>query len=173
MDVAQTIHGIEQTARFKEWRKANKAAYLTSAFTMFGSDDEKEWLISYYDPGGNTFITFSSAKELREQEPFTKEEKIPQLKLEEAKVSDKEALEEAKKALRKNYGTDEVQRTVMVLQELNDTPTWNITFITETFKVANIKISAKDGRLISHSTTAISEFMQMPEKNGKSRQNMQ
>ena len=169
MDVVQTIHGIEQTARFKDWRKANKTAYLTSAFTMFGNDEEKEWLISYYNPKSNTLITFSSAQELREQEPFTKEEKIPQLKPEEAKVKDKEALEAAKKTLRKNYRAEETQRTVMVLQELNETPTWNITFITETFKVANVKISATDGKLISHNTTAISEFMQMPEKERKNK----
>ncbi len=48
----------------------------------------------------------------------------------------------------------------MVLQNLGGEALWNITFITEAFKVVNVRVSASSGKVISNNASAISDFMQ-------------
>jgi len=160
MSVAGIVRNIEATKDFMEWKRNNNDSYLTSTFAMFSEGEKREWLISYYGTKNEKITTFSKNNKKGQEEVFKKENDIPELKLEEVKVTDAKALETAKRVLQDNYKNEREQKTILVLQKLKDEALWNITFITAAFKIVNVKISAVTGQVISNKISAISDFMQ-------------
>ncbi len=160
MGVIEVIAGIEGSSLFKQWKKENPEAYLTSAFAMFSSEQEKEWLIGYYDDSKQAITTFGSNGMEKSEEAFTKEGAIPELKLDNVKLSEEEALEKAADAKEKEYGSEKETKTIMVLQNIEGKTVWNITYIAK-LKVINVRIDASEGETVSHSSSSISDFMQM------------
>lgn len=157
MDAVAVIRKTESSPEFAKWKKANPDAYLTSAFSMFSDENERGWLISYYN-GKKDMITTFSGEGSSEEEAFKKEGGIPELRLEDVKVSDEDALKAAKEVLAGDY-SEKAKSVVMVLQNLDGEALWNITFITGAFKVVNARVSASSGKIISHNASAISDFM--------------
>jgi len=160
MDVIATVRTIEANNNFIRWKDVNDDAYLTSAFAMYSEGQKKDWLASYYNSKNEKMTTFSLSDEKGHDDAFKKEKEIPKLKLLEVKINDDTAVEAANKVLQDNYAGEKVQRTILVLQKLETEPLWNVTFITTTLKVVNIKLSAVSGKEISHSMSNISDFMQ-------------
>ncbi len=158
MEAIAVIREIESSEEFRAWRKANPDAYLTSAFSMFSDENERAWLISYYSAKKEMITTFSGESS-SEEEAFKKEDGIPELRLEDARINESDALKAAKGVLTDDY-SEKAKSVVMVLQNLDGEALWNTTFITEAFKVVNVRVSALSGKIVSHNASAISDFMQ-------------
>ena len=161
MDLFETVKSIEAKDDYRAWREKNPDAYLTSAFAMF-SDEAKEWLVNYFNETNSKITSFSLEKHLTE-EPFTTERVVPRLTLGDVKVDSEKALLTAYDIMYEKHGNENSQRTIMVLQSFDNVVLWNITFITPSMRVVNIRISAKNGRVITHNSSAITDFMQ-PDK---------
>jgi len=141
---------------------SDKSYYLSSVFSMYSPDKEQEkvWLITFYNSTDNKLETFSENKHQSSEDIFSKDEKVKELIMAEVKIDEKTALNSAINILNEKYKEKFIQKQVLVLQKIKDQLLWNITFITDTFKVVNIKISATQGNEISSKLTNISEFMQ-------------
>jgi len=74
---------------------------------------------------------------------------IKELNLGKIKITLNQALEITNKEL-----NDQVQRKIIILQNL-DEPTWNISYITTSFKILNIKINAINGKIINKTYESI------------------
>jgi hypothetical protein len=159
MNALNSIKSVGKNPLFLDWKKSNPESYLTSAFAMLANTAD-EWLISYFNPKTETITTFSTVTKKSTEDAFKKEKTIPELKLEEVKISEQAALKAAKTSLETNYKENNPQKTIIVLQKLEDEPLWNITYITTTLKVANIRISAATGKEISRTMNAVSDFIQ-------------
>lgn len=165
MDARQTVSQAEATGDYLGWKKENPSAYLTSVFAMFSEDHEKEWLVNYYNPENSAITSFSVAGKRNSEEAFKKGESIHELKLAEVKIGEPEAMERAKKELTEKHPGNIAQKTVVVLQKPESVAVWNVTFITSSFKVVNVKISAAEGEIVSSSASSVSDFVQkQPEK---------
>ena len=165
MNVRQIVSEAEATGDYLEWKKSNPSAYLTSVFAMFSEDHEKEWLVNYYNPGNSAITSFSVAGKRNSEEAFKKGESIHELKLAEVKIGEPEAMERAKKELMGKHPGNIAQKTVVVLQKPESVAVWNVTFITSSFKVVNVKVSAAEGEIVSSSASSVSDFVQkQPEK---------
>ena len=162
MDAGQIVSEAEATGDYLEWKKSNPSAYLTSVFAMFSGDHEKEWLVNYYNPGNSAITSFSAAGKKNSEEAFKKEGSIPELDMVEVKIGEPEAMDRAKKELMEKYPGNATQKTVVVLQKPEAVAIWNVTFITSSFKVINVKLSAAEGEVISRNASSISDFMQKP-----------
>ncbi len=190
--ILQLVSGVEASREFLEWRKANKAAYLSSAFTMADGAgqlgkmksgeawQQGEWLLSYYDRADDTFTTFSSAgsRLATKEEAFKKGETLPQLDAEKAKVPVWECIRKANAIVEKRYKGQEASKIIAILQPLTHaeisgseektksvqsaaaTPVWNITYITSSFSVINMKIDAATGDVRSHRMSGVMDFAQ-------------
>ncbi len=158
MEAVAAIRETESSGAFREWKKANPGAYLTSAFSMFSEGEEVNWLVSYYNGKKDTITTFAGESS-KEEEAFKKEGEIPGLRLEEVKTSAEQAIGEARKVLSESYG-ERLQKSIIVLQSLEGKALWNITLITAAFKIVNVRVSAASGEVISHKASSISDFMQ-------------
>lgn len=160
MEIRQIVGKAEATGEYLEWKNENPSAYLTSVFAMFSGEEEKEWLVNYYNPENSVITSFSATGKKNSEEAFKKEKSIPELDLAEVKVGESEALDRVKKELLEKYPGNAARKTVVVLQKPEADAVWNVTSITDSFRVINVKLSAADGRVVSSSASSISDFVQ-------------
>jgi hypothetical protein len=176
------VESVEKGSFFLEWKEKNKAAFLSSMFIMAPdpsilSEEEwhaKEWLLSYYDPKSDSFTTFCSSGEQRvaKEQAFTKDGKLERLELESVKLEVWACIKAAEK-LRKDKHKEEIGSLILILQPLNDSaifgtsgsasksrPVWNLTYITKSYNILNIKIDATSGIVLSDTVSGVMEFMQ-------------
>ncbi len=160
MKLKEEVEKLETTREFKEWRSKNKKDFLVSLF--FISDKPNEIQIDYYNEEKGTITSFSVSEEkIRviegEEVLSSPESKIKPLNLENV-VELQEALEKATSFQRQEYEKEKPYKTIMILQNTG-VIIWNITFITHTFKILNIKLNALTKEIISHKIQPIFNFV--------------
>ena len=125
-----------------------KNAYLVSCFLM-----NKEWRIDYYSPKEHKIITFFKQNgkiQSQKDEIFQKEQKpLEELKLEKVKIHYLEAFDKI------SVNADSF---ITILQVIDHVTVWNITVLTQEFKVYNLKINAENGETMSEEEEDIMNF---------------
>lgn len=144
-----------------------------------------EWLLSYYDEDDDTFTTFSTSGSQRaaREQAFKKGRSLPKLDAESVQVGISKCVELAEAVKTTSYNGEETSRIIIILQPLargeilagNEVgdgssakalpkgsirPVWNITYITTSFNVINVKIDAETGKVLSHRLSGVMDFMQ-------------
>lgn len=128
-------------------------AYLAHAFFM--EDGNDEWQIGYVDPDDESIIVFvvneNSVTKNPPAEAFKEPGKtISELKLEDVSVSAFDALATAKQLLQNNHPSHPLKQSIILLQVLEDVgQVYNITLVTETFHMYNIKMDTRNGDVVS------------------------
>ena len=164
MDVAEAVKALETHKLFKEWKTSHKDGYLSSAFTMVENQQHAPWQLGYYNPDSNKIATFiiegSTVAAVPEEEIFQKKEKrIREVALPDVKLSLPEAVEKADGFQQKTYPRETVLKRICILQNLDKLgPIWNFTFVTQAFNALNIKLSAADGKILSHHITSLMDM---------------
>ena len=179
--LGEILAAVEKKAAFTSWRKDNKKAFLTSAFTMVSSAEQilegKEWLFSYYDTADDTFTTFSSegAQKATKEQAFKEGETLPALNLSTIKVEAAGCINKAEELKNKEYKGQQASKIIAILQPLRsdeitgssqkskESPSaitvWNLTYITTAYNVINVKIDAASGNVLSHKMSGVMDFM--------------
>jgi len=130
---------------FKEWKENNKKDYLCSYVLV---NDIPQF--DFYNPKTDKITSFIINKEIeikKEQNIFKKsKDKIYELKLDRVKITIKKA-EEIINNLEK-YKKENFNKKIIILQSKKD-PLWNISLITNSLNILNIRIDATNGEIIS------------------------
>lgn len=156
---------IEASSVYKSW-KTHHNSYLVHFFCM----DEKVQ-VGYYDEKTDSIITFVKEKEVtktEDKEIFRQEKKIARLEMSAVKITLQEAVEKAENIQKQKYPVDPVTKKIIVLQTINNLPVYNMTLITMTFKMLNLRINAATGDLLEEKMQPIMDFVQTIEKGKKS-----
>jgi hypothetical protein len=167
MKVFDSLKALEKTKEFIDWRTNNKEYYLVSLFYI--SDKPNEIQIDYYNSKKNTITSFNYSKNsvfvVKDSQVMSKTKKeLKPLVLEGISEFDN-ALETALSYKKEKHSKEEVYKTIIILQN-DDTITkegriiWNIIFITNSFKVINYKLDAKNLELLSQNINSIFSFIQ-------------
>ncbi|HLD97176.1 MAG TPA: hypothetical protein VI934_02430 [Candidatus Nanoarchaeia archaeon] len=163
---------------------AGNAAQLKGSDSGSGGPGN-EWLVSYYDEADDTFTTFSTSGSQRaaKEQAFKKGKSLPRLDAETVQVGILKCVELAEAVRTTSYKGEETSRIIIILQplarseilagnEVSDgssaralpkgsiRPVWNITYITASFNVINVKIDAESGKVLSHHLSGVMDFMQ-------------
>ncbi|MBI2581365.1 hypothetical protein HYV85_06220 [Candidatus Woesearchaeota archaeon] len=190
--VSRLVQAVEGSREFLEWRKGNKRAHLSSVFAMGKSAGQlNEWLLSYYDEKDDTFTTFSTTGSLTaaKEQAFKKGKAVPVLEAGSVKVEVHDSLRIAENVRAGSYKDEEASTVIAILQPLTPEevsggsengstggnssgkeseararPVWNITYITGSFNVINIKIDAETGKVLNHRISGVMDFMQKDQK---------
>ena len=113
----------------------------------------KEWRIDYYSPKEHKIITFFKQNgkiQSQKDEIFQKEQKpLEELKLEKVKIHYLEAFDKI------SVNADSF---ITILQVIDHVTVWNITVLTQEFKVYNLKINAENGETMSEEEEDIMNF---------------
>ena len=134
---------------FQEWKAKNPEAYLTHIFYM----TEMEPQVGYYDQILDKITTFTMADEITrnpEQQVFKKEDTIRPLLINDVEQSTMRIIEKARTFQEEKYKKENVVKEIILLQNLDIGQVYNVTFITDSFKILNMKICAKRGDVLQH-----------------------
>ena len=155
MNTAEAVSKLETSKEFADWKKDNFNSFLANLFAMFDKEPEGEWLVGYYNPDTKRTTTFF----VDELECFKKgedstEAPVKQLNMGKVKVELHTALETAKAAFDKKTG-ESTQKTIAILQNLDIGQAWNISYMTSSFNMYNIKIDAETAKVVSEDYGAL------------------
>ena len=162
MDIKEIIAKLESSDEFVRWKKQNPKSYLTHVLNIVDGHCFGEWQIGYYNKKRDKITVFEVGDPIivdPESEVF-KEEKalVKALDKEKIKVDVNQALELANKIMKSKYPQIQPLKSVIIIQNIELGQVWNLTFVSNSFDVLNIKISSEDGKVLSHDLKPIFQF---------------
>mgnify|MGYP001605312030 CR=1 FL=1 len=159
-DLKEILSNLESSQSYLKWKEEHEDAFLSSFFIV----DKQGWQLAFYSPKKNKVSTFSNGTLVQADSAIFKhkEDKVEQLNLDEVSLIMEEALNIAKKELEATKPGLRTTKTILVLQKI-DTVLWNISFLTSSFYIFNIKINASNKQIISQDF--ISSLYSNPKKN--------
>lgn len=151
-ELKKAIKELQKFKAFKEFKKKNPRAYLASCVTIIDGKNIGDWQLDYYQPKKHKMTTFIIKDKIElkgEDDIFQKEKKeIKELHLKGMKISLEKALEILEGLRKKKYEGDSPNKIIAVLQMLEDKAVWNLTLLTTTLKILNVKLSAGNGTVL-------------------------
>jgi hypothetical protein len=152
MDINEVIKAVESSEDFKS---IDPDHYLVHVFRMMGPEQSEDCQVGYYSKKADKIIVFDyidgTVKSTPPQEAFKEKNYIVALDLSKVKISMDEALSKAQEVVKDNYPAHLLSKAIVLLQKLPEFgQIWNITVITHTFNVINIKIDAESSKVIKH-----------------------
>ncbi len=157
----ELIKQLGSSDEFNNWKKDNKDSYFCSAFTIIEGKEKPVWQFDYYDAKNDRITSFIMDKIIKRQgseKAFKKAEtNIKEISLNDIKVDFDEALGLANQILNKNYQSNQANKIILILQNLEQ-PLWNVTFLTSSFNLINVKISCQTGKLISRKIESLLKY---------------
>lgn len=148
MNVHQAVEYVNQSDIFKDLKDHY---YLAHAFTVLEKNGQAPWQIGYYSKETDKLIVFTAQDPVQkgnEEEAFKKEGHVQKLDEGQIKVTLEDALHIAKEFQKKINSAEIITKTIVILQMLENIPTWNITLITNLFSMINVRVSAFDKTLL-------------------------
>lgn len=157
MDINKVIADIESSEEFKNIAPEH---YLVHIFRMMDADKSEDCQVGYYSKKSDKIIVFeytnNTVKALPPEEAFKEKNFIAPLDLKKIKCSMDEALKVAQDVVKTNYPAHLISKAIVLLQKLPEFgQIWNITVITHTFQVINIKINAENSEVIKHNMESL------------------
>jgi hypothetical protein len=169
MKVSDAIARIEASKEHSKWSRENPQAYLAHAFTMKEKDAFESWQVGYYNPERNMVTVFELDEQVQmmpESEVFKKDETVVKaLDRQRIMLDVEQALEVAISIAKDTYPQIRSDKQIIVLQNLDIGQVWNITFISPSMDVLNIKVSSDEGQVVSHNLSRLFEFKNFEDKN--------
>jgi hypothetical protein len=147
MILKEEFSKIIDSEEYKAFKEENKDSFLSSIFL-----DKDGWQFNFFY--NNKLITFFIENDIiktEESEIYEKQE-IQELKLEEVKIG----LEQAENLMKPE---EEITKKIIILQQ-KESPLWNITYITKSLNILNLKVDAISGKLLEQKTENIMNFKQ-------------
>ncbi len=144
-ELEDILKSLEQADAFKKWKAEHENAFLSSFFIV----DAQGWQLAFYTPGNKKMSTFLKDRLVQADSAIfkLKEEKVEELDLEEVKIDLEQAYEIADKELEEKHPGYKPNKKIVVLQKLDGIPIWNITYLTISFYIYNIKIDAANKKI--------------------------
>ena len=142
---------------FKNWKNKHKDAYLSSCLLITDEASTGIWGFDFYLPNINKITTFELDNVINikeDQEIFEqRKKKLKEINLNNLKFN----LNEVNKFIDKNFNNKKFIKKIIILQYLQ-TLLWNITLLSLDFNITNVKLDAKNGKLLEQSTKSILQF---------------
>ncbi len=152
----EKLKKLLDSQEFKSWKESHNDFFLAHAFLM----QDGEWQFGFFNPKTEKMVTFICGEKIvhnNEEEILKSDAKISELNPDDVKVSINDALEKAKEILKKEYSKQIITKHFIIIQNITQ-PIFNITFLAQNFNTVNIKIDAKTGKVINHSSQVLASF---------------
>ncbi|MAG38543.1 hypothetical protein CMO90_00465 [Candidatus Woesearchaeota archaeon] len=161
MELKKAIKQLESSKEFKEFKKKDKTHKLAHAFTILDKEEQQDWQIGYYSKKSDKVIVFTVGKEITispEEEVFKKPgHKVELLDLKNVSITLEEAIKKSEEIVKKKYSAEIINKTIVILQCLK-TEMYNLTLVSQSFNIINIKINSKNGKVLHESKQSIIEL---------------
>lgn len=157
MDINQIINVVESSDDF---RNIDSEHYLVHIFRMIDTNNMQDCQVGYYLKKSDKITVFDyidgKVKMMPPEEAFKEKNYIAPLELDKVTLGMDDALKISEEVVKKNYPAHLLSKAIVLLQKLPEFgQIWNITVITHTFQVINIKINAETATVIKHSMESL------------------
>ncbi len=159
MGLKQEVERLHNSKEFKEWKKQNKQTYLVHGFIMLKGDKQTAWQIGYYDKKADKVTAFFMEEKIKISPPadiFKKQGILHKLDIDKIKINLDKALDIAEREQKKHK--EIIAETIAILQNLDMGTVWNITYLTKSFNVINLKIDAINGKILHQNKTSFLQY---------------
>jgi len=158
MNIKQTIKKVESSKAFKSFIRAHPDYFLAHCFTMVSEGDKSfVWELGYYSEKTDKLVVFETEPKIimrPEEDAFKKEGTIKKLELNKVKISTSKVLDICDELVKKKYSGQSITKKIIILQNL-EKQIFNITLVTLSFNILNIKIDAASGEVVSDNIQSI------------------
>lgn len=160
----ELLHTLEESSIFKSWKQEHPDYYLSSCFATYDNNKKPEWQFHFYNKKKDKIVTFSMGKESTgkeitiepESKIFKKKSAIvEELEIEKVKIEINQALRKIQHL--EQYQHEDFTQKILILQQQQQ-PIWNISLITSTYQIINIKLSAISGSVLEESKESLLSF---------------
>jgi hypothetical protein len=153
-DVHDTVKRLENSDAFQEFSRSNPHHYLVHAFST-----GKEIELGYYGKENDKITVFKTnpVTMLPAEEVFKQQGVLEALNLDMVQLGLHEALERAEAERADAYPRHTTTKSICILQQ-QDGPVWNITLVTATLQMINVKLSAQSGEVRSRDMRSIMDL---------------
>ncbi|MBW2987119.1 hypothetical protein KY336_01085 [Candidatus Woesearchaeota archaeon] len=159
-DIKELYSAVVNSSEYAD--KKDRIDYLAHFFAMLDNKLDRigNWQLGFYNKKEDVIIVFELMQDgtinVSESKPLKKEEHVVgELKIEELELNFDEALKKQIKFQKEKYPGNMTVKMVVLLQELEKSPVWNLTVVTSTYNTLNVKIHAKTGEIIDHSLDSL------------------
>ena len=157
-----TLKYVQESPVYKAWLSDHPSSYLSSFFKIIEHQDVDWWQVDFYYPKGDTITSFVVDDKVKlatkDAAVFKKPDtSVKALDLAMVKIDMAHALRAAQELQKEKYKGEKTSKTVVLLQTLAQT-FWNISFLTNSFKLVNIRIDAKTGDVLEDSIVPLFDF---------------
>lgn len=163
-DIKKELERLKSSKEFESYKKDNPECYLASAFiiTQPKKIDEAELEIDFYSPKSNKMEGFLMKNDIvkkPEDKVFQKKkEAVKELDIDKVKTDLDKAVETAEALRADKHPGDLPSKYIIVLQNIDGKEVWNITMLSDTLKLINIRLSAENLELISEKMENLLNF---------------
>ena len=164
MDFKAALKKLEESSKFRSWKKSNNNSYFSYAFKIPQEMKQDEWQLGFYNSKKDkisTFVVKGNSIEIRPEEDVFKKEgmKVNEVQLSKVKLTFDNVIDKANEFQQKDFPKDKSIKTITILQNLSELGNiWNITYVTEAFNTLNMKIDASTGKVLEHHLSSIFSF---------------
>jgi len=152
MDIKQYLKKVAESKVYKHFMKQHKDYFLVHCFTMLSEGDKEfKWELGYYSEKTDKLVVFEASPKISmrpEEEAFKPEGTIKKLEMSKVKTSLSKALKACDELVASKYPGKSITKRIIILQSL-DKQVFNITLVTLSFDILNIKIDASTGEVLS------------------------
>lgn len=154
-EIKKRFEEIKKNKKFKDYTKENPKSYLSGMFL-----NEGKWEFDFYCPEKHKITTFSLDQNDVVVKPaekiFQKEEKvIHKIDLDKIKINLDMALDIVDELFEKKGVSEQINKKIIILQNIDGNEVWNITYLTSCFNIMNVKIDAVSGKIVHENFESI------------------
>lgn len=131
----------------------NSDAFIPEdGYLVHGFFSEGHWQVGFYNPDNDRVTAYVASDDVVRQTPeeaFKKDGAIPKLLLEDVSLSRADAEEIALEHISEKHPEHPVNKRIVLVQMIEGVAAFNITLVTATLHMYNIKIAAASGKVLS------------------------
>lgn len=156
MDIFKRYEELKNNTDYKKFKRDNEDYYLVHIVIQEEQEDAE---FGFYNPKTNKIVVFNTnpIKKGEEDDAFNEGKTITKLDLNKVKVNYEDAINEINKIQKENYPTEQVKKKIIILQNL-EKEVWNVTLITTTLNVINIRINAETKEIVRKDKTSLMDM---------------
>ncbi len=156
MDIQKEYNTLIHSDEYRTFNSVPNDFYLVHIYKMMDAKVQSKMEFGFYSPEKDKMVIFETnpAKKQDEEEVFKDSRLINELNLSAVKVSMEDALSITEKTRQEKYKSELIYKTIIILQNLG-TQVWNITLVSLSFNIINIRIDAATGDVLDSNIHSI------------------
>ena len=146
---------------YEKIQREQPQGFLCSAFIMCHPKEleQQDWQLDFFhnEKIDSYKVTNNNIEQLNKDQDVFKDENVPiqELHLDQIQKNLEEAVQKANEEVRKEQ--EEANKIIILLQQ-QEKPIWNLTFLTTTFHMHNIKVDATTGEILEKKKASLLNF---------------